>query len=191
MGKLRSNCWAFFEKTLNEWLRYYFGTNCERNLGVSFKMCLMGILMGSFRIYSQFAHWSSCDQCGGLFLKKFKTCPLGMWWVNCLKDHKKITICPLGFTPFAPSDTSRGTMKLPLDLINEIVSHIPPDDKQPFWNCSLAAKSWIHPSQRCLFKAIWIYPQNLRLWPNNVSPRCQGHCPILTILESQRQVIEV
>ena len=26
-----------------------------------------------------------------------------MWWVNCLKDHKKLSICPLGFTPFAPS----------------------------------------------------------------------------------------
>ena len=103
VGKLRSNCWAFFEKTLNEWLRYYFGTNCERNLGVSFKMCLMGMLMGSFRTYSQLAHWSSWDQSGGLFLKKIKTCLLGMWWVNCLKDHKKLSICPLGFTPFAPS----------------------------------------------------------------------------------------
>ena len=28
-----------------------------------------------------------------------------MWWVNCLKDHKKLSICPLGFTPFAPSVT--------------------------------------------------------------------------------------
>ena len=29
-----------------------------------------------------------------------------MWWVNCLKDHKKLSICSLGFTPFAPSERS-------------------------------------------------------------------------------------
>ena len=26
-----------------------------------------------------------------------------MWWVNCLRDQKKISICPLGFCPSSPS----------------------------------------------------------------------------------------
>ena len=110
VGKLRSNCWAIFKKDHDEWLRHSLGKlwkkppSSSRNL---FKMCLMGILMGSFRTYSQFAHWSSCDQSDGLFSKKFKIGPLGIWWVNCLKDQKKITICPLGFCPSAPSDCER------------------------------------------------------------------------------------
>ena len=82
-------------------------------------------------------------------------------------------------------------MELPSDLIIEIVGHIPPDDKQSFWNCLLAAKSWIHPSQRHLFKAIWIYPQNLGLWPNNVSPRSVallGHVQFLAYRQRDRMV---
>jgi hypothetical protein len=47
------------------------------------------------------------------------------------------------------------TMKnLPQELLDEIISHLPPDDKQSFRNCSLVAKSWIHPSRRLLFNII-------------------------------------
>ena len=109
MGKLRSNCWAIFKKDHDEWLRHFLGKlwkkppSSFRNL---FKMCLMGILMGSFRTYSQFAHWSSHDQSDGLFSKKFKICPLGIWWVNCLKDQKKIKkrsqFAPWAFAPLPP-----------------------------------------------------------------------------------------
>ena len=51
-------------------------------------------------------------------------------------------------------------------------------------NCTLT-----HPSQRCLFKAIWIYPQNLGLWPNNVSLRSivlLGHVQFLAYCQRER-----
>ena len=121
MGKLRSNYWAFFKNDHDEWLRHFLGKlwkkppSSFRNL---FKMCLMGILMGSFRTYSQFAHWSSCDQSAGLFSKKFKICLLGMWWVNCLKDHKKITICPPGFLPLCPQCLWNG-----ISVVNQTPQH--------------------------------------------------------------------
>ena len=53
-------------------------------------MCLMGILMGSFRIYSQFAHWSSCDQSGGLFSKNSKLAP---WVFAPLPPVSPPTVC--------------------------------------------------------------------------------------------------
>jgi len=80
-------------------------------------------------------------------------------------------------------------MELPSELIDEIVGHIPPDDKRAFRNCSLVAKSWIYPSQRRLFEVVWIYPENLRLWLNTISPRSVtllGHVRFLAYRQRER-----
>ena len=61
-------------------------------------------------------------------------------------------------------------MNLPLELVDEIVSHLPSDDKQSLRNCSLVAKSWIHPSQRLLFEKVEIDQRNLQSWVDNISP---------------------
>jgi hypothetical protein len=59
--------WAHFKRTLNEWLRFVagpFGTNCERTLEVLSKVCLLGMLTGSFRTYSKLTLRAHCDQSG-------------------------------------------------------------------------------------------------------------------------------
>lgn len=80
-------------------------------------------------------------------------------------------------------------MELPSELIDEIIGHIPPDDKRSFQNCSLVAKSWRYPSQGRLFEAVWIYPENLRLWLNTISPRSVtllGHVRFLAYRQRER-----
>jgi len=42
-------------------------------------------------------------------------------------------------------------MNLPQELLDEILSYLPPDDregKRPLRNYSLVAKSWVNPSRR-------------------------------------------
>ena len=61
-------------------------------------------------------------------------------------------------------------MKLPLELVDEVIGHIPPMDKISLRNCSLVAKPWIRSSQKLLFKLVEIHPRNLRSWLDNISP---------------------
>ena len=58
---------------------------------------------------------------------------------------------------------------LPLELIDEIIGHLPQGDKQSLRNCSLVAKSWINPSQRRLFNTVEIDRSNLQSWLDNIS----------------------
>jgi hypothetical protein len=76
-------------------------------------------------------------------------------------------------------------MHFPVELVHEILSHLPIDDKQSFRSCSLVAKSWVDPSQQRLFALVTISPKNYRSWSNNISPentRLLGHVRSLTHL---------
>ncbi|KAF9645698.1 hypothetical protein BDM02DRAFT_3119791 [Thelephora ganbajun] len=62
-------------------------------------------------------------------------------------------------------------MNLPPELLDEIIGHLPPEDKQSLRNCSLVVKSWIHPSRRRLFETVDVLREaNLWAWLNNISP---------------------
>ena len=76
-------------------------------------------------------------------------------------------------------------MHFPVELVHEILSHLPIDDKQSFRSCSLVAKSWVDPSQQRLFALVTISPKNYRSWSNNISPestKLLGHVRSLTHL---------
>ena len=58
---------------------------------------------------------------------------------------------------------------LPPELLAEIINHIP-DDKS-LRNCSLVAKSWVYPSQRCIFRAVNVSrTTRLKSWSETISP---------------------
>jgi len=62
-------------------------------------------------------------------------------------------------------------MDLPQELIDEIISHIPPGDWESLRNCSLVAKSWVHPTRRHVFKDVDISATGLlKLWSNKIPP---------------------
>jgi len=62
-------------------------------------------------------------------------------------------------------------MDLPPELLDEIISYIPPDDHQSLRNCSLVAKSWIYPSRRRIFKTVIIWRETrLKSWLDVISP---------------------
>ena len=62
-------------------------------------------------------------------------------------------------------------MDLPHELIDEIISHIPRYDKKSLQNCSLVAKSWMHPSRRRLFEKVMIPGEAyLKLLQDAISP---------------------
>ena len=61
-------------------------------------------------------------------------------------------------------------MNLPCELIDEILSLLPSDDRQSFKNCSLVAKSWVNPSRRWLFETVHIRATTLRAWRTNIPP---------------------
>jgi len=65
----------------------------------------------------------------------------------------------------------------PLELLDEILSYFPSDDKQgkrSLRNCSLVAKSWVNPSQSRLFKTVEIRERNLWSWLISISPENEG-----------------
>lgn len=64
---------------------------------------------------------------------------------------------------------SEVTTRLPPELIYEIVSWLP-HGGQSLHDCSLVAKSWIHPSQKRLFESIYIHSWNLRAWSHYIPP---------------------
>ena len=64
-------------------------------------------------------------------------------------------------------------MNLPQELLDEILSHLPPHDGS-FHRCSLVSKSWLEPSRRRLFSSIYIDPYTYKSWLKNVSPANVG-----------------
>jgi len=66
-------------------------------------------------------------------------------------------------------------MELPQELVEEIISYIPPDDHQSLLNYSLVAKSWVYPSRRRIFKTVDIWSDRcLNLWLAAISPTNVG-----------------
>jgi len=62
-------------------------------------------------------------------------------------------------------------MDLPQELIREIIHHIPSNDQQSFQNCSLVAKSWVHPSRRFIFWTVDVSgAARLKSWLDKISP---------------------
>lgn len=59
-------------------------------------------------------------------------------------------------------------MKLPLELVEEIISYVPKTHIR--LHCSRVAKSWSRLCQRRLFKTVDIHPRKLRSWLNKISP---------------------
>jgi hypothetical protein len=76
-----------------------------------------------------------------------------------------------------PSDSRTGTftavpspgMNLPLELLDEILSYLPPNN-QSLRNCSLVARSWLHPSRKHLFENLFIQDTDRQSWLDNISP---------------------
>ena len=64
-------------------------------------------------------------------------------------------------------------MNLPQELLEEILSYLPPEDgqgRQSLANCSLVSKSWTNPSRRHLFKTVNISKRSLQSWRETISP---------------------
>ncbi|KAF9791921.1 hypothetical protein BJ322DRAFT_1102454 [Thelephora terrestris] len=61
-------------------------------------------------------------------------------------------------------------MQLPPELIEEIIGHLPPHDKEALRNCSLVAKLWMYPSQKRLFEVVDVNQWNLQYWIDRISP---------------------
>ena len=64
-------------------------------------------------------------------------------------------------------------MNLPQELLEEILSYLPPEDvqdQQSLANCSLVSKSWTNPSRRHLFKTVDIREKSLQPWRDTISP---------------------
>ena len=60
---------------------------------------------------------------------------------------------------------------LPEEVLDEIIGHLPPGDRQSFKNCSPVAKSWIYPSRRRLLEVVdTLKESTLWSWLNYVSP---------------------
>jgi len=102
---LWSNCWVFYERTLNEWLRHIVGkfwSKLSKNPRGSFKGYLMGNLAGFFWKNSQLTYQSKWDQSGEQVLKELTTYPLGKVGANWSQTLNKLSICLPGKTPSAP-----------------------------------------------------------------------------------------
>jgi hypothetical protein len=61
-------------------------------------------------------------------------------------------------------------MNLPPELLDEIFSYLPPDDRELLRVCSLVAKPWVYPAQRRLFSSVAITLDTRRLWKDYISP---------------------
>jgi len=64
---------------------------------------LVGYIVNEIR---EFVYNVPTGYWGGYFLKEPTICLVGIFQVNCFKTHNKLTMCPLGKCPFAPSDKS-------------------------------------------------------------------------------------
>jgi len=66
-------------------------------------------------------------------------------------------------------------MDLPQELLDEIISYIPPDDYKLLRSCSLVAKSWVHPSRTRIFDHVDVSGTVfLGSWLKNISPTSSG-----------------
>lgn len=64
-------------------------------------------------------------------------------------------------------------MRLPYELLDEIIGYLPLDDRKPLRASSLVAKSWVSLAQRRLFSSVIITNDNHQSWKNSISPTNQ------------------
>ena len=79
-------------------------------------------------------------------------------------------VFPIAATAIA---LSRLQMNLPQELLDEILSYLPSEDRQgqqSLASCSLVSKSWTNPSRRHLFNAANIREKSLQSWRDTISP---------------------
>ena len=61
-------------------------------------------------------------------------------------------------------------MNLPQELLDEILSYLPPYDTKSLKSCSLVSKSWVEPSRRLLFANVHIRLGTYNSWKDTISP---------------------
>ena len=64
-------------------------------------------------------------------------------------------------------------MNLPQELLDEILSYFPSENRQgqqSLASCSLVSRSWTNPSRRHLFNAVNICEKSLQSWRDTISP---------------------
>ncbi|KAF9781572.1 hypothetical protein BJ322DRAFT_1076994 [Thelephora terrestris] len=66
------------------------------------------------------------------------------------------------------------SIHLPEELLDEIFSHLRPDDRQSLRSCSLVSKSWLEPSRRLIFSSILIHFHTYQSWLSTISPTNTG-----------------
>ena len=59
--------------------------------------------------------------------------------------------------------TTTGDPRVPQELVDEILDHLA-KDRKTLQSCSLVAKSWIHPSRRHLFDALFLTANDITKW---------------------------
>ena len=70
--------------------------------------------------------------------------------------------------------SSKPTMDLPQEIIDEILGYLPSNDRRPLKNCSLVSKSWLRSSQRYLFAHVALDGVNYRSWLSKILPTNTG-----------------
>ena len=78
---------------------------------------LVGHIVNEIR---EFVHNVPTGYWGGYFSKEPTICLVGIYRVNCFKTHNKLTMCPLGKCPFAPSVGNGAAPLLQIDLRTHI-----------------------------------------------------------------------
>ena len=70
--------------------------------------------------------------------------------------------------------TSNLRMNLPQEVLDEIFSHLPSNNKRSLRSCSLVSKSSLEPAYRLLFASISFEATAYQSWLNNISPTNTG-----------------
>lgn len=81
---------------------------------------------------------------------------------------------------------------LPQELFHQIISYLPPDDKESLRSCSLVTKSWTYTSRKRLFEFVGTRPGNLRPWLDGISQEnveLLGHVRQLTCSQEELSTV--
>jgi len=95
----------------------------------------------------------------------------------CFGDESNQQVASRSFYPVYPFDplrsqllVSKVTTRLPQELLDKIIGHLPQNDRRSLRNCSLVAKSWIHTARKRLFEEVDLTTEtSLESWLNKIS----------------------
>jgi len=65
-------------------------------------------------------------------------------------------------------------MPLPVELIDEVLSHLPSNDEESLRSCSVVAEPWLGPSQSRFFVFVFISPETYQPLLDSISPKNTG-----------------